>query len=95
MVKALVVKDDVYLRSSKDNFVSSVQKSIPIKKIDNKSTFLIIGGGPAGFQCAETLRYEGFNGKIVLITAEDAHPYDRTKLSKVSVDLLHTENVIY
>ncbi|MDY7020881.1 MAG: FAD-dependent oxidoreductase [Cyanobacteriota bacterium] len=48
---------------------------------DNR-VFAIIGTGPAGTFAAETLRREGFQGKIVLITREERLPYDRTKLSK-------------
>ncbi|RXG50774.1 Apoptosis-inducing factor 3 [Armadillidium vulgare] len=38
--------------------------------------------GAAGAKCVETLRQEGFKGKIMLITAEKTIPYDRPKLSK-------------
>ncbi len=41
--------------------------------------------GPASVVCIETLRQEGFTGKIVLCSREDTLPYDRPKLSKVSV----------
>lgn len=36
----------------------------------------------AGGRAAETLRQEGFDGKVVLIGAEPARPYDRPPLSK-------------
>ena len=39
--------------------------------------------GPAGLECAETLRQEGFKGHIVMATRENVLPYDRPKLSKV------------
>lgn len=39
--------------------------------------------GPATVECAETLRQEGFDGKIILCTMEEVLPYDRPKLSKV------------
>lgn len=39
--------------------------------------------GPAGLECAETLRQCGYKGKILIVTAESDLPYDRTKLSKV------------
>ena len=45
-------------------------------------TFAILGAGAAGLNAAETLRSQGFEGKVVLITAEDELPYDRTALSK-------------
>jgi NADPH-dependent 2,4-dienoyl-CoA reductase/sulfur reductase-like enzyme/nitrite reductase/ring-hydroxylating ferredoxin subunit len=45
-------------------------------------TFVIVGGGAAGQFAAQTLRREGFNGRLVLVSADAAAPYDRTKLSK-------------
>ncbi|MGY3090725.1 NADPH-dependent 2,4-dienoyl-CoA reductase/sulfur reductase-like enzyme/nitrite reductase/ring-hydroxylating ferredoxin subunit [Hymenobacter sp. UYAg731] len=45
-------------------------------------TFVIIGGGAAGQFAAQTLRREGFKGRLVLVSADEAAPYDRTKLSK-------------
>ncbi len=45
-------------------------------------TFVIVGGGAAGEFAAQTLRREGFAGRVVLVSAEEKLPYDRTKLSK-------------
>ncbi len=45
-------------------------------------TFVIVGAGLAGAKAAETLRSEGFDGRIVLIGAEAERPYERPPLSK-------------
>jgi 3-phenylpropionate/trans-cinnamate dioxygenase ferredoxin reductase component len=45
-------------------------------------TFVIIGGGLAGAKAAETLRTEGFEGRIVLVGDETERPYERPPLSK-------------
>jgi 3-phenylpropionate/trans-cinnamate dioxygenase ferredoxin reductase component len=46
------------------------------------STFVIVGGGLAGAKAAETLRDEGFDGRVVLIGEEAVRPYERPPLSK-------------
>jgi len=46
------------------------------------STILIIGGGQAGAQAVDTLRREGFSGRLVLIGDEAELPYQRPPLSK-------------
>ncbi|MDV6374478.1 FAD-dependent oxidoreductase [Deinococcus arenicola] len=43
---------------------------------------VIIGGGASGFMAAQTLRHGGYAGKIIMLTAENRAPYDRTALSK-------------
>jgi 3-phenylpropionate/trans-cinnamate dioxygenase ferredoxin reductase subunit len=44
--------------------------------------FVIVGGGPAGLACARTLREEGADGSIVLVSRDPDPPYDRTACSK-------------
>jgi 3-phenylpropionate/trans-cinnamate dioxygenase ferredoxin reductase component len=46
------------------------------------STIVIVGGGQAGAQAIDTLRREGFGGKLVLIGDEANLPYQRPPLSK-------------
>lgn len=48
----------------------------------DKRTFVIVGGGAAGQFAAQTLRAEGFGGRLVMVSADPDAPYDRTKLSK-------------
>ncbi|MCC7207445.1 MAG: FAD-dependent oxidoreductase, partial [Anaerolineae bacterium] len=51
-----------------------------------RQTFLIVGGGAAGNSAAETLRREGFTGRIVLLSAAPNVPVDRPNLSKDYLD---------
>ncbi|RVE50234.1 hypothetical protein evm_005069 [Chilo suppressalis] len=44
---------------------------------------VIVGGGPSGATCAETLRSEGYQGRITIVSKEPYLPYDRTKVSKI------------
>jgi len=43
---------------------------------------LIVGAGLAGARCAETLRAEGFDGRVLLVGDEQLPPYERPALSK-------------
>jgi 3-phenylpropionate/trans-cinnamate dioxygenase ferredoxin reductase component len=45
-------------------------------------TFAIVGAGMAGAKAAETLRAEGFDGRLVMLGEEAERPYDRPPLSK-------------
>jgi 3-phenylpropionate/trans-cinnamate dioxygenase ferredoxin reductase subunit len=50
--------------------------------VNVKPSFVIVGGGMAGAIAAQTLREEGFDGKITLLGQEPNAPYERPPLSK-------------
>jgi 3-phenylpropionate/trans-cinnamate dioxygenase ferredoxin reductase subunit len=45
-------------------------------------TFIIVGASLAGAKAAQTLREEGFEGRVVLLGDEPVRPYERPPLSK-------------
>jgi 3-phenylpropionate/trans-cinnamate dioxygenase ferredoxin reductase subunit len=47
-----------------------------------EQTIIIVGAALTGAKAAETLRAEGFDGRVVLVGAEDERPYERPPLSK-------------
>ncbi len=64
-------------------YVGAKRKAEPVARtLLADKTVAIVGAGAAGHACAETLRAEGFGGKVLLITAEPDRPYDRPNLSK-------------
>uniref|UniRef100_A0A1A9WK94 Rieske domain-containing protein n=1 Tax=Glossina brevipalpis TaxID=37001 RepID=A0A1A9WK94_9MUSC len=57
-------------------------KDMVKRDLDDPTTFVVIGGGPAAQICVETLRQEGYVGRIILVCKEPYLPYDRVKISK-------------
>ncbi|MFI5053301.1 MAG: NAD(P)/FAD-dependent oxidoreductase [Acidimicrobiia bacterium] len=45
-------------------------------------TVVVVGASLAGLRATETLRHDGFDGRLVLVGAEPHLPYDRPPLSK-------------
>ena len=46
------------------------------------TSVVIVGAGHAGVQAAASLREQGFDGEVVLLSAEKNLPYQRPPLSK-------------
>ncbi|KAG8228882.1 hypothetical protein J437_LFUL007619 [Ladona fulva] len=74
----------VRVRARKDLLEANKRvKDMVMRDLNIQTSYVVIGGGGAGACCVETLRQEGFAGRIVLVTAENHLPYDRPKLSKI------------
>lgn len=79
------------LETEGENLVVTVPDKIEKRRLpglakpdykSDKRRFAIIGGGAAGYSAAQTLRENGFKGRIHIITRENELPYDRPNLSK-------------
>lgn len=73
----------VKVRAKRKDLLSDKRlKDMSLKDSSHGEIFVIIGGGAAAQTCAETLRQNGFQGRIVMICKEMYMPYDRIKVSK-------------
>jgi NADPH-dependent 2,4-dienoyl-CoA reductase/sulfur reductase-like enzyme/nitrite reductase/ring-hydroxylating ferredoxin subunit len=61
--------------SVKPVFVSASGQKAP-------SSIVIVGGGGAGLSAAATLRREGYDGAVTIVSADESPPCDRPNLSK-------------
>lgn len=79
-----VEEGQVKVRAKKSELESNKRDHTLTKRNNNdQRVFVVLGGGPSGAICAESLRSKGgFTGRIVLISNESILPYDRPKLSK-------------
>jgi NADPH-dependent 2,4-dienoyl-CoA reductase/sulfur reductase-like enzyme/nitrite reductase/ring-hydroxylating ferredoxin subunit len=76
-------KGNVKIRAKKSLLdKQKVTKRLAKYDTKNNQTFVIIGGGPSSQTCAETLRQNGFTGKVIIISKEAHLPYDRSKISR-------------
>ncbi|KAF2894366.1 hypothetical protein ILUMI_11807 [Ignelater luminosus] len=78
-----VENNNVRVRARKSELKTNRRVKAMVKRHPNNDQhFVVIGGGPSGAVCVETLRQEGFQGKITLIAKEDYYPYDRIMVNK-------------
>jgi 3-phenylpropionate/trans-cinnamate dioxygenase ferredoxin reductase component len=61
---------------------SKEEPAFPARAGRHGETFVILGASLAGGSAAVRLREEGFDGRLVLIGAENHYPYERPPLSK-------------
>lgn len=73
---------EVVVRGRKDDLGKGRRVKAVSRERNEEETFVVIGGGAAGHTAVETLRQEGFKGRLVMVSKEDVLPYDRPKLSK-------------
>ena len=73
---------DVRLDGAFAYVVRKRESSPAAVRLGDPRTFVIVGAGAAGAVAAETLRNEGFQGRVVLIGEDPSPPYDRPNLSK-------------
>ena len=59
-----------------------VRPVTPARELAGDSTVVVVGASLAGWRAVETLRAEGFEGRISLVGDERHLPYDRPPLSK-------------
>ncbi|EDV54695.1 apoptosis-inducing factor 3 [Drosophila erecta] len=64
------VKRSYFLKHSR-------MKPMVSRNWQDRRSFVVVGGGPSGAICAETLRQEGFTGRLTLVCREKYLPYDR------------------
>lgn len=70
------VGEKIFVR---EKFSAPVAKS---RSPSGPASVVIVGGGAAGLAAADMLRREGYQGKVTLISADEAPPCDRPNLSK-------------
>ncbi|XP_030632608.1 apoptosis inducing factor mitochondria associated 4 [Chanos chanos] len=81
--KVKVEDGKVYVTlNKKTQKVTKRVKEMSGRKPNICHTVLLIGGGPASLQCAEILRQNQYEGRIIMVSKEDVLPFDKTKLSK-------------
>jgi NADPH-dependent 2,4-dienoyl-CoA reductase/sulfur reductase-like enzyme len=66
----------VHVRSARVGGGEAAEVSASLRQV------VIVGAGIAGLIAAETLRHEGYDGRLILVGDEEVAPYDRPPLSK-------------
>jgi NADPH-dependent 2,4-dienoyl-CoA reductase/sulfur reductase-like enzyme/nitrite reductase/ring-hydroxylating ferredoxin subunit len=78
----IVRSGKVFISANAQQVKAGKRAPVCTKKVGHKETTIIVGGGAGGLITAESLRQDGYAGKIVIISRETYLPIDRPKLSK-------------
>ncbi len=73
--------EDVFVRVPRDG-ADRRPNPMSERDADDDRLYVVLGGGAAGAYAAEGMRQAGYQGRILMITAEDDLPYDRPNCSK-------------
>jgi apoptosis-inducing factor 3 len=68
----------IFVREKRESAPSPASRS----PAGEPGSLVILGGGAAGNCAAETLRNEGYSGRLTMLSADSSVPYDRPNLSK-------------
>jgi NADPH-dependent 2,4-dienoyl-CoA reductase/sulfur reductase-like enzyme/nitrite reductase/ring-hydroxylating ferredoxin subunit len=72
----------IFVRDKQEAKDQPSSKTRAARSGSSPEKIVIVGGGAAGFAAAERLRREQFQGRIVMLSNDDAPPVDRPNLSK-------------
>lgn len=78
--------NDIYIDLPENPQGRRVPEMSKFNSTREKRLIAILGAGAAGAAASETLRQNGFEGRILLISQEQRVPYDRPNLSKEYLD---------
>jgi apoptosis-inducing factor 3 len=71
--------DKVFVR---ERLVSTARRTTSVAIARSPASVVIVGGGAAGLSAAHTLRAEGYDGPVTILSADASPPCDRPNLSK-------------
>lgn len=82
MFEVRVEGDDIYVKGQLEEVRTSKRNPHMCAHGGDSRLFVLVGGGAGSAAAAQELRTAGYAGRILVISKENALPYDRPKLSK-------------